>query len=617
MEAKSQYESDDDENDEEPCLKYQHLVGEDSQIFKKTSVTCIHVHLDQFIVLGTADGEVIIVSDGKECCRFNPHQFSIKSISVDRLGLHVASCSDNGSVAINEIKITKGVGDDDGLQIALSGHDHTFKFPRPLNAVQLDPDYFKTKIFFTGGIDGNLCRNKAKKKRLAPEMEIIHKGEGAITTIKWLCAKASTSLLAWANDLGVKVFDTRKNVRLAFIEKPASFGGSEQSIEGRCHLAWHAVNEQESILLIGWSNNIIVVRVARQTNLPGGRKHAPYYRIEVIQHLKTAYLICGLCPYGPDRVVVVALPKDSREPEIHVLDRTTGATLSEEIVLPDGYQHHNAPLHYSLEVCRMSMGKSPMYLVCPRDVVIIQERDTNDHLEWAIVHSDFENALKIVEAEAGLDASVRSAVVTRYLSHLFYQEKYKQAAGLSPRLLGKDGKQWAFWIKAFLLRGQIQLLYKYIPSRLGGDRPAIDADTYGLVLREFVENDPMVFLALLQKWAAPRCLYHIAQVLHMLTETKSALNKKLQHCHSAHEREHLVSKVVVLTDALAQLDAMNDRPEKALSTYLSSYKLWQVWIINPTLMLTLTTTSTLLRILALILICTLALPLTLTLSLCL
>ena len=60
----------DDENDEEPCLKYQHLTGEDSRISKHTSVTCIHVHLDQFVVLGTADAEIIIVSDGKERCRF-------------------------------------------------------------------------------------------------------------------------------------------------------------------------------------------------------------------------------------------------------------------------------------------------------------------------------------------------------------------------------------------------------------------------------------------------------------------------------------------------------------------------------------------------------------------
>ena len=34
------------------------------------------------------------------------------------------------------------------------------------------------------------------------------------------------------------------------------------------------------------------------------------------------------------------------------------------------------------------------------------------------------------------------------------------------------------------------------PKLLGGS--AIDEDTYGLVLREFVENDPMVFLELLQ-----------------------------------------------------------------------------------------------------------------------
>jgi hypothetical protein len=46
---------------------------------------------------------------------------------------------------------------------------------------------------------------------------ILHSGEGPIQEIKW-----SGSLIAWANDQGVKVHDTTIHQRIAFIERPRS-----------------------------------------------------------------------------------------------------------------------------------------------------------------------------------------------------------------------------------------------------------------------------------------------------------------------------------------------------------------------------------------------------------
>ena len=46
---------------------------------------------------------------------------------------------------------------------------------------------------------------------------ILHSGEGPIQEIKW-----AGTLIAWANDLGVKVHDTTVHQRIAYIERPRS-----------------------------------------------------------------------------------------------------------------------------------------------------------------------------------------------------------------------------------------------------------------------------------------------------------------------------------------------------------------------------------------------------------
>lgn len=46
---------------------------------------------------------------------------------------------------------------------------------------------------------------------------ILHSGEGTIQDIKW-----SGNLIAWANDLGVKVYDRTVHQRIAYVERPKS-----------------------------------------------------------------------------------------------------------------------------------------------------------------------------------------------------------------------------------------------------------------------------------------------------------------------------------------------------------------------------------------------------------
>lgn len=59
---------------------------------------------------------------------------------------------------------------------------------------------------------------------------MLHSGEGPVHAVKW-----RTSLIAWANDLGVKVYDTASHQRITFIERPKDSPRAELL---RPHLVW-------------------------------------------------------------------------------------------------------------------------------------------------------------------------------------------------------------------------------------------------------------------------------------------------------------------------------------------------------------------------------------------
>lgn len=60
--------------------------------------------------------------------------------------------------------------------------------------------------------------------------QVLHDGEGPIHAVKW-----RNSLIAWANDAGVKVYDMANNSRITFIERPRGSPRPEILLP---HLVW-------------------------------------------------------------------------------------------------------------------------------------------------------------------------------------------------------------------------------------------------------------------------------------------------------------------------------------------------------------------------------------------
>lgn len=79
--------------------------------------------------------------------------------------------------------------------------------PEPDRVILLPSEYQRVHL------STSLC----KQGWLGSKDAILHSGEGPIQGIRW-----SGSLIAWANDQGVKVYDTTVHQRIAFIERPRS-----------------------------------------------------------------------------------------------------------------------------------------------------------------------------------------------------------------------------------------------------------------------------------------------------------------------------------------------------------------------------------------------------------
>ncbi len=98
-------------------------------------------------------------------------------------------------------------------------------------AVAIDPEFSKSKKrqFVTGGLAGELVLNK-KGLFGSNSKTVLHSGEGPILTIQW-----RTLFIAWANDVGVKLYDTSTNQRISYIDRPVD---SPRPDLYPCNLTW-------------------------------------------------------------------------------------------------------------------------------------------------------------------------------------------------------------------------------------------------------------------------------------------------------------------------------------------------------------------------------------------
>ncbi|GMI97212.1 VACUOLAR PROTEIN SORTING 41, vacuolar protein sorting 41, ZIGZAG SUPPRESSOR 2 [Hibiscus trionum] len=547
-------EEEEEDDEEEPRLKYQRMGGSIPSLLSGDSASCIAV-AERMIALGTHDGTVHILDFlGNQVKEFAAHSAAVNDLSFDIEGEYIGSCSDDGSVVLNSLFT------DEKLK---------FEYHRPIKAIALDPDYARksSRRFVTGGLAGHLYFNT--KKWLGYKDQVLHSGEGPIHAVKW-----RTSLIAWANDMGVKVYDAANDQRITFIERPRGSPHPEILLP---HLVW----QDDTLLVIGWGTYVKIAAI--RSNLNKGA-NGTYKRVtmsnmnqvDIVASFQTSYYISGIAPFC-DSLVVLAyilgeedgekefsstIPSrqgNAQRPEVRIVSWNNDELATDALPV-HGFEHYKAK-DYSLAHAPFSgssyaggqwaAGDEPVYyIVSPKDVIIAKPRDAEDHIAWLLQHGCHEKALAAVEAGQGR-SELLDEVGSRYLDHLIVERKYAEAASLCPKLLRGSATAWERWVFHFAHLRQLPVLVPYMPT----ENPRLRDTAYEVALVALATNPASHkdLVSTVKSW--PRVIYSALPVI-------SAIEPQL----------NTSSMTDALKEALAELYVINGQHEKAFSLYADLMK---------------------------------------------
>lgn len=156
----------------------------------------------QFICLGSQFGYVHILDhqgNSIKCGELKSHSVAVNQISIDKNGDFLATCSDDGRVFIQGL-YTKD-------------NNHCINVGRLVKTVALDPSYYKAgsgRRFITGD-DKLTLYEKIFLGRL--RSTVLCESEGLVRSLCW-----SDHFVAWASNIGVRVYDVNAKCSLGLIK---------------------------------------------------------------------------------------------------------------------------------------------------------------------------------------------------------------------------------------------------------------------------------------------------------------------------------------------------------------------------------------------------------------
>ncbi|KAI0685116.1 vacuolar assembling protein VPS41 [Cerioporus squamosus] len=587
-------DEDEDEDDEEPALKYERLGGIAHQLLQKDSASAL-AYANQRLALGTHGGKLHILGlDSQLIKPFAPHSASVLDISMDMTGDWIATASIDGQVAVFSVT---------------NPETHVFNMKRPVRTVALEPNFAKssTRSLISGGMAGNLVLHE--KGWLGYKETVLHSGEGPIWQVRW-----RDNLVAWANDLGVKIYDTHSQSRITFIDRPAD---SPRADLFKCNLHW----QDESTLLIGWADQIKVARVRARAR-KSSASNLPPLLVEITAVFQLDCMISGIVPHpmtpspstlqepaiaakanGSVRstkspsltsflVLAYNLPDTSlltgeeaatdhatqarklaERPELRIISRG-GEELSSDALGISGYERWGCNDYVLVDIeappskgvpATSLTGERYYIVLSPRDLVVVKPRDWRDHVAWLVERKRYEEALDVIERmgnEAGADVRKEDKgeldavqIGQRYIEHLVAEGDFVKAAHLCPKVCGQDTKRWEDWIFVFAQKHQLQAIIPYVPT----ETPTLGHLVYEMILAHFLAHDRQTLLQTIKSW--PKGIYDISAVI-------VAVQSELDRAPSSSSMKPTGPDTVILMECLAELYTLNRQPGKALPYFL-------------------------------------------------
>ncbi|OQR85363.1 vacuolar protein sorting-associated protein 41 [Thraustotheca clavata] len=576
----------------EPVLKYERLGGHFQTLFRDDALSCMTIHLN-FLCAGTYEGHVLLLElNGRYVRRLHKHHKKVQEISIDETGQHIVSCSDDGTVAVYALQ---PVVSEENARVAVpnsGGEVNIYNFYSAIYSAQLEDGYAskRERTFACGGISGQLILNK--KGWIIDKENTIHEGEGPVH-----CIRYHENLIAWANDWGVKVYDTSTDSRITYIERPQNCPPFELC---HAHLVWHSSATMGLVLLVGWGATLRVIKISMSSDATNAAVEAKPQSLfgtltaEVVSFLTFDFFVAGLSPWGDSAAAILAYrspgstatssfnakergegkPEETHCPEVHLIS-FEGKQLAVDVLAIKGYERLRAS-----DYCLPSVtfdGQRVLYICSPKDVVLCRTRDVDDRVAYALSTRSYENALQIALTDiAGLKKHALDELVEYYLGELILSKEFTKAAETCQKLL--SGHLWEKYVYVFAQKGALGAIAKYMPT----SNPRLPTSQYEMVLKHFLETDPGQLLEIIRKWPKPRLQDRLpvassqeytetASLFEPLYDPEAWINQLETTVRRRRltEVDHMSMETSFLMEALAELYTATEQYDHALRIYLS------------------------------------------------
>ncbi|WAR58259.1 hypothetical protein PtB15_5B492 [Puccinia triticina] len=552
---------------------YQRLEGHIDKLFQNDNASAFTTS-EKLIGLGTHNGVVYILNHRIELIkRFRPHSATIYDIKIEVAEQFVATASMDGKISI--------------VQLAGGNDVFILDLKRPMMAVAMEPLYHKhpnKRQFISGGLAGNLTLHE--KGWLGNKETVLHSNEGSIWSAEW-----KNNLVVWANDTGIRIIDINTHQKLAYIPRGADEPRADLY---RCHFSW-STHEK---LLVGWADTIRVVSLEENSSassihrglISTSSTNSSNLSVKVEMVFQVDCIISGICAWeaggSPDIAILAhtSEPEDSevdapgnehapsedgttdsiaprsskrrpaQRPELRIISYN-GEEISSDALNISSYQRYQ-PNDYCLCYLlpplqngkKKKMDDESLYVMSPKDLILVELRNRSDHISWMIEHENYEGAMKEVE-EAGLAGAhgySLSEIGQKYLSHLISQGQFQVAATASPSILANDVKAWEDWIFLLIEKGQLDVIIPHVPT----EAPRLSKVVYEVILVHLLRRNSQEMLKMIRKWSPE--LYSIPAVL-------SASLDRLSRDSGSSE---------ILMTCIVELYILNHQPGKAVSYLL-------------------------------------------------
>jgi len=520
-----------EQEQDQVVFRYLRMQGNVSEALGASKALCLRVLGGQSLAVGFSNGDVSIVSlTGTLLDQWSAHTAPVIALSTEATGEYLASCSADGNIVVKQVNLN--VAGKEAAEASAQSETalETHPFGQPLSCVTLDPGYARKneKVLVAGGEQGQLllCR----KSWFTQRDSVIHEGEGGIAAIAWV-----GTLVAWANERGVKIMDIETEEKITFVERPVG-------VDLKCCLLW----ESPQSLMIAWSQTVHILVVCLMS-LDLSAEAAPRRAAQIVRmwSVEADCTICGIASFDEDSVTMLACVTDESGapamPELQIRSRLSGELLH----VPDGlplqgfatiecseyslqsnrsgqplaltssswrrtdWLKEMSPEDRKLSVRPVSSRKSNstsmarnlppvMYLVTPYEVIVARVRNLDDFVASAMRERRFKDALTLARANpTALRRTRLPDVVQVFLEDLLHHEHYAEAAAACPELFRGDAHAWEYWLLRFMKSGQLHALAPHIPT----GSQSLDPAVYALVLDHFLAHDSAAFLATVKLWS--------------------------------------------------------------------------------------------------------------------